>query len=131
MKAIRMQHTRDPKEVIAEQLMGMQADFQPMADEVLCAIYVRPEKTSGGLVISHHSQEEDVYQGKVGLVLAMGPLAFKEDADHNWGGVIPKVGDWVLWRIGDTFPFILGKQHCRFVKDNYIKAIIPDPDIAL
>lgn len=79
--------------------------------QVLCAVYVRPnEKTTkraDGTVFKVHfttkAQEEDIWQGKVMLVLKLGPGAFKGEVDYltDMFGTsdpekLPKVGDWLF-----------------------------------
>lgn len=130
-RAIAMVHETDPKQEILSRVRGLIDDILPMTTEVICGIYVRPERTAGGIILPQDKgmRREDEYQGKVGLVLKMGPLAFTDDENHKWGDVKPKVGDWVLWRVGDTFPFSLGDAPCRFVDEGLIRAILPGPDI--
>lgn len=130
-RALRVEHAADPKQEILDRVAPYIDGFEPMAAQVLIGIYVRPDKTAGGIYISDRQRTEDVYQGKVGLVLKKGPLAFTDDANHHFGGRIPDVGDWVVYRIGDTFPFVLDQQQCRFVEDISIKAIIAEPDVVL
>lgn len=131
MQALKVAHAADPKEDILKEVEPYIDGFEPLAAQMLVAIYVRPNKTASGLYLSDRTVQEDVYQGKVGLILKMGPLAFKDDATHSFGTVRPKVGDWIVYRIGDTFPFVLGKQNCRFVEDVAVKAIIQKPDVVL
>lgn len=128
--ALEMVHDIDPKQEIMDDVAPFLNDIEPLAAQVLIGIYVRPKKTSGGIYIPDNTQGEDIYQGKVGLVLKLGPLAFSEDESHKWGGRTPQVGDWVLFRVGDTFPFSLGKRHCRAVEDVNFKFILHKPDIA-
>ncbi len=133
MRAVQMVHDVDPKREIWDRVKGKIEDIRPLATEVVCAIYVRPEKTKSGLYLAQTvgMAKEDQYQGKVGLVLKMGPLAFTEDADHKWGGVTPKVGDWVVYRVGDTFQFSIGDQMCRSADESCVKMIVPQPDIVM
>lgn len=56
--------------------------------QVLVGVYLRPAATPGGLVVPKQGNNEDTWQGKIGLVLAHGPNAFPK------GDV--KVGDWVV-----------------------------------
>ena len=130
-RALRVEHAADPKQEIMDRVAPYLDDFEPMAAQVLVAIYQRPEKTKSGIILTDRYREEDNYQGKVGLVLKKGPLAFVEDANHHFGGRIPEVGDWIVYRIGDTFPFVLDTQQCRFVEDVSVKAIIQKPDVVL
>ncbi|WP_421696920.1 hypothetical protein [Ancylobacter sp.] len=130
-RALLVDHADDPKQEILNRVAPYLDDIQPMAAQVLVGIYLRPEKTASGLYLTDRRREEDTYQGKVGLVLKVGPLAFTEDAHHQFGGVVPRENDWVIYRIGDTFPFVLDEQQCRFVEDVAIKAIIQKPDVVL
>ena len=123
--AIAMLHTVDPK----RDLLDMDvAGFSVLGAGVLLGVYKRPEKTASGLYLSSKTQDEDKHQGKVGLVLKMGPIAFVTDDTHDFGTVIPAVGDWVLFNVGDTFGFELGERRCRIVEDIHIKAILEKPD---
>lgn len=130
-KALLMEHSVDPRLEIEKDVAEYIKGFEPMGALVVVGVYERPDKTKSGLYIAAKTKEEDKYQGKVGLVLAMGPLAFQEDASHRWAGKLPQVGDWVVYRIGDTTGFELGERRCRFVEDVDIKAIVAQPDIIL
>ena len=44
---------------------------------MLCAIYIAPEKTAGGIIRPQSNIDEDIHQGKVGLIVGVGPLAFQ------------------------------------------------------
>lgn len=136
---------------IAELAEKLRADLAPVVagvqllrNRVLVATYIRPEKTSGGIIRPDATREEDKWQGKAGLILAVGPDAFnfeevreevadgmaEEDARarHN----IPKVGDWVFFRGSDTWDSGLQVApgvgaHCRFIFDDCIIGRIEDP----
>lgn len=126
--ALKMAHARDPREDIHDKLGKRIANIKVMGARVLVGTYVRPEKTAGGIILTDKSRDEDKYQGKVGLVLKMGPLAFTEDDTHKFPDK-PKVGDWVLFRVGDTWPLLIGDQDCRFVDDVAVQSIVPGPDM--
>lgn len=126
--AIKMVHAEDPRETILAQTKQYVDNMQVLGARVLLATYIRPEKTAGGIILTSKSRDEDDYQGKVGLVLKLGPIAFTEDSEHVWGGVTPKVGDWVLVNIGDVRRLQVGQNPCRFVHDVNVQAILQDPD---
>lgn len=129
--AIAMQHDDDPKQLILDEVGALVADIDVMGAQVLVGVYRRPEKTAGGIHLPGSVRDEDNWQGKVGLVLKLGPLAFLNDDSHRWD-YPPEVGDWVLFRVGDTFPWILNKRHCRFVEDVLVKAILRgSPDLVM
>lgn len=68
----------------------------PVGYRVLVLQYVRPERTTGGLIMPEVSKREDEYQGRVGIVLAMGPDAYK-DTEKFPNGPWVSQGDWVAW----------------------------------
>ena len=62
------------------------ADLGPTVEKMklqrnrcLVATYVKPSVTAGGIIIPVTTGEEDRWQGKVGLLLAVGPSAFNYD----------------------------------------------------
>lgn len=130
MAALEMSHAEDPKQEILNELRPYTNDIEPLGTECLVAIYIRPSMTKGGIHLAGVTKDEDVYQGKVGLVIKTGPLAFVEDESHSWP-VKPKVGDWVVFRVGDTFPLVIGKRNCRLIDESNIRAIVNRPDIVL
>lgn len=130
-QALEVVHERDPRDEIMEAVGPYLGDIEPLGASVMVVVYERPDRTKGGILLADRTREEDLYQGKVGLVVKLGNLAFVEDEDHVWGGRTPKAGDWVCYRVGDTFPFIVGKRTCRFVQDVSVRAILHRPDIVL
>lgn len=130
-QALEVVHERDPRAEIMEAVGPYLGDIAPLGASVMVVVYERPDRTKGGILLADSTREEDLYQGKVGLVVKLGNLAFVEDQSHVWGEIKPKVGDWVCYRVGDTFPFIVGKRTCRFVQDVNVRAILHRPDIVL
>ncbi|MDE2096329.1 MAG: hypothetical protein KGL39_03720 [Patescibacteria group bacterium] len=130
--AILMAHKIDPKdEILAEIAPFIKSINNIMSARVLVAVYKRPERTAGGVLLSDKTRDEDGYQGKVGLVVGMGPLAFKDDPERglSWGDERPQIGDWVMCSVGDTRKFKLGERDMRFVEDVNIHAVVSKPDV--
>ncbi len=101
-------------------------------DYVLLGTYIRPEKTAGGIYRPQTNVDEDVWQGKVGLLLKLGPDAFKDTDDYtfNFGpGGEPKVGDWVVFKVGDAMSLNVKDFPCRYIRDIGIKMKVNDPAI--
>jgi hypothetical protein len=105
--------------------------------QVLLAMYKRPErKDLGGgkfLHIPEQARDEDVYQGKVGLVLALGPLAYVDDKFRRFGGPWVRPGDWLLYPMYEqqTTRFDWkGKTVLATVVDDRARIVIPAPDVA-
>lgn len=106
-------------------------DVDIMFNMVLVACYVRPEKTAGGIWLTQTSQEEDVYQGKVGLVLKLGPNAFESDDEFDFKGQTAQVGEWVVYKVGDAWQLQVGQWPCRLVRDSSIRMKVKDPQKVL
>lgn len=129
MQALKMVHDRDPKEVIYETLGGAEKFLETMGDKVLVATYMRPEKTASGIILPENTREEDRFQGKVGLVIEVGPVAFTDDETHKFP-VKPNKGDWVVFfpltMTATSLSFLLNKQPMRWVRDVEVISRVKD-----
>lgn len=127
---MKMAQEKPPQDEILENLKGAQDTFQITGVDILLAIYQRPEKTAGGIILTDTAKGEDLYQGKVGLVLKVGPLINEANKDlFLWfGGRLPRVGDWAVVRVGDTYAFNLNGVPCRLVEAKQIRGMILEPD---
>ncbi len=126
MPAIQMRHDVDPKKEILDKV-GDLSEIQVMNANVLVGIYIRPQMTKGGILV-HTAQKEDQYQGKVGLVLGIGPLAFQDDATNKFAGQQLKVGDWVAFRTNDGDALDVNGQRCRLLQDTTVRMKLARPD---
>jgi co-chaperonin GroES (HSP10) len=127
MAAMAMLHQKDPKEVILEAL-GDVPESIVLNNEVLCAVYERPEQTKSGIYLTDKNRDEDKYQGKVGLVVKLGPKAFVDD--DKWSFAYKaQVGDWVWFRPSDGQALTVNGKLCRAVSDTNIRGQIPHPDM--
>lgn len=117
-----------PKEAHLDALDGQFKD-QVLHSQVLVMTYVASEVTKGGIIRPHKAIEEDRFQGKIGMVIAMGPGAFKDDTVAQFHGKKLKVGDWVLTRPADGMEIFYKGNTLRLFEDVSIKAIISDPSL--
>jgi co-chaperonin GroES (HSP10) len=122
-----MLHEKEPKQVLLEQV-GDTSSIEVFNMQVLVAVYIRPEKTKGGLFLSDKSRDEDRYQSKVGLILKKGPTAFV-DKDGEWfSGLDIKEGDWIVFRPSDGWNVTVNGTLCRMLDDMSVRARIAHPD---
>jgi co-chaperonin GroES (HSP10) len=125
---LRMKHEKDPRIDLLESV-GDISQFNLFNNQVLVAIYIRPERTSGGILIPGATRDEDKWQGKVGLVLKKGPSAFL-DPDGKWfNGEDVDPLQWVVFRPSDGWQLKINDAHCRIVDDVNIRGVIPHPDL--
>lgn len=104
-------HVVDPKKLIIEKL-GDISDIQIFGRNILVATYVPPEKTKSGIIVTSTQRKESEYQGKVGLVIAVGPDAFENDPEYKTN-LTAKIGDWVTYRHSDGVARSINGIHCR------------------
>ncbi len=117
------------KKHVFDNLEAVLPDVEVMFNRVLMAIYIRPEKTRGGIIRPGLNVEEDAYQGKAGLVLQIGPNAFEDDGEYNFHGQKAVVGEWYAFKVGDGWPISLGGFACRVVRDSALQVKVKDPSI--
>ena len=120
----------DPKKAILD-FVGDLSGFEVFGDRVLVGIFMRPEKTKGGIIRPDINKEEDVWQGKVGLVLKLGSTAFVFPGDGLLYEERANVGDWVVFKVGDGWQLEVNKMPCRMIKDTAFIAKIKDPMMVL
>lgn len=145
MKSAALQKVSEPKydpkaEILAK--LGDISGIEIAQNEVLIAIYMRPEKTSGGIVLPHQNLKEDRYQGKCGLVVKIGAAcrfvrkSTTTDAEY---GLDIKLHDWVVVRPSDTWALDINSDtealqvqdfvQCRLVYDTQVRMRVADPRV--
>lgn len=118
----------DPKAAIIK-AVGDLSKTRICSDLVLLGTYIRNEKTAGGIIRPKEVLQEDEYQGKVGVVLKSGPMAYGdwEDDDTRGDNAVP--GTWVVYAIKDAWPVQINGTACRFIPYDKIRMVIPDPSM--
>lgn len=130
----------DPKKVILDRIKDVPG-CQIAGNELLVAIYQRDEVSPGGIVMTAKTLKEDIYQGKVGLVIKIG-----ENFNWKWtdpftgesGGIPIELHDWIVVRTSDTWPIelnirdgIFDKESfvvCRMIQPRNIRMKVDNPD---
>lgn len=108
-----MLHDMKPLHNIANEIrksVGDLSGIEVYGQQILVGIYLRGETTQGGIIMPG-LQKEDLYQGKVVLILKMGPTATAVlQRDHDvkglpspFGARPPAVGDWVFHSASQAF----------------------------
>lgn len=132
MPHVAMKHESDPRLNLINKL-GDISGITLFRNQVLVAIYMRgetSETTVGGIILPASNLSEDKHQGKVGLVIALGPDAFKPSEDGRWqfNGVNVKEHDWIWFRPSDAWSITVNKIDCRIVDDTEVRGALLDPD---
>lgn len=126
--SMKMIHTTDPVEDL-KKTVGDLSQIKIYNNWVLCAVYKRPERTASGLYLADVTRKEDEYQGKVGLVIKKGPLAFVDDDKTSFNGQDVELDEWVVFRASDGWALNVNGVLCRMLQDVQIRLVVPSPDV--
>ena len=129
MPYMRMEHEIDPKEKILKEI-GDISGIEIFNNQLLLAVYLRPEKTKSGFYLPDQNRDEDKYQSKVGLLVKAGPSAFKDDTGAWFKDADVKLHDWLISRPNDGWSITIHGVLCRLVEDSFTKGRVPHPDDA-
>ena len=130
---VTVEHRVDPKQDLLDKI-GAIPDGVVQFSRILVAVYQAPvvHKTTGGIILTDSMQDEDLqeflWQGKVGLIVAMGPQAYEDDETTKFHGTKNKVGDWVWFRASDGVSCEVNEVFCRVMTERDIYGTIPHPD---
>lgn len=126
----RLSRATNPKVALVTEV-GDLSKVMLMANRILVAIYIAPEKTQGGIIRATQTIKEDIWQGVVGLVLMKGKTAFQDEPETKtfFHSQNVNVGDWVVFRPGDARRVQINGVDCRFVEDTLIDMAIDNPEL--
>lgn len=125
-KTIQIAAAKDPKQGLMD-AVGDLSDLEIFHNQILVAIYVRPNVTAGGIHLSDETLKEDEFQGKVGLVVKKGPTAFLDTEETDFKGQNIEVGDWIVFRVGDGWQLTIRDTACRILTDRTVRMKIKNP----
>jgi co-chaperonin GroES (HSP10) len=97
----------------------------PTGWKVLIAAAKVEDKKGSVLLPEHYTSLEDT-ASIIGCVMKLGADCYKDEEKFP-GGPYCKEGDWVMFRSYSGTRFKLGKQEFRFLNDDQVEAIVPDP----
>lgn len=89
---------------------------------LLIGNYIRPEKSSGGIIRPPENVKEDELQGNVGLVLKVGEGFENGDGDEL-------LHKWVMFGYNDGLRYNYRDVSCRTIDIGRIRQLIPDPNM--
>ncbi len=121
----------DPRKTILK-AVGAIDDEIVFHEQVLVAIRPGSAYHPGTKILrTDRDLQETQFQGSVGLVLKVGPGAFKdiERVGPFFYGQSVGVGDWVLFRPSDGLQLYIREVPCRLFDDKNIKMKISQPEI--
>jgi len=125
--AIAMAHDKHPAKTLHEKL-GDIKDIELFHNQVLVAVYIRPTKTAGGILLTDKTTGEDEHQSKVGLLIKMGESAFDDPTGQWFKGKNFHLDDWLVFRPSEGWAITVNGVLCRILDDVSIKGRVSQPD---
>jgi co-chaperonin GroES (HSP10) len=121
-----MQHELEPRLKLLDEL-GDLSGIELFHNQLLVAVYIRPEKTKSGLFLAQQTLNEDRFQSKLGLVVKKGPQAFISGGEWQFPDI--ELHDWILFRPSDGWNITVSGVLCRILTDTAVKGRISSPDL--
>ena len=122
-----MLHEVAPEKALLKEL-GNISGVEIFNNQVLVAVYIRPEKTRGGIILANQTRDEDRYQSKVGLLVKRGDAAFKDDTNTWFANTKFALNDWLVYRPSDGWQITINGVLCRLLADTEIRGRVDNPD---
>lgn len=122
-----MEHDVDPAKAIWSEI-GDISNVEVFNNQLLVAVYIRPEKTKSGLLLPGQTRDEDKFQSKVGLVLKKGPSAFQDTSGEWFQGIDIDVNEWIIMRSSDGWSITVNGILCRMIDDMNVRGRVDHPD---
>ena len=127
MPSMIMQHEVDPADKLKKEI-GNLSNVEIFNNQILVAVYIRPQKTKSGIYLSEKTVDEDRFQSKIGLVVKKGPTAFIDENDTWFKGLEINEGDWVIFRPSDGWQITVNNVLCRMLEDTVVRGRVNHPD---
>lgn len=89
-------------------------------ENLLVITYIRPRKTSGGILRPDDNIKEDEFQGNVGLVVQVG-----DDFDDEQANEL--LHTWVVFGCNDGLRYRYDGVPLRIIPYNRVRQTVPDP----
>lgn len=122
-----MQHDTDPAIQLKKDL-GDLSKVEVFNNQLLVAVYIRPQKTKTGIYLTDKTTDEDRFQSKIGLVVKKGPSAFDDNSGEWFKGVSIDENDWIIFRPSDGWSITVNGVLCRLIEDVNVKGRVKHPD---
>jgi len=119
----RFQRQADEQKNAIIKKLGDLSGFEIAQNQALLAIYQRPEMTPGGIIATHNYLKEDIYQGKVGLVVKIGAACRFQRFDPSTGtaiGLEVNLHDWIVIRPSHSWALDVNGHPDRLLRDEFV-----------
>jgi hypothetical protein len=128
-EALQLSLGNDPAAAIRLRVANYLDGLEIGGEDLLVGIFIpdKDARTRGNLLLPESYRNEYRWQGTAGLVLKLGPLAYKSEKTADWFAKPPAVGDWVMFDVKTGHQLLLGDQPCRLVPAMYVLGKLSNP----
>lgn len=113
------------------EMTGRPLDLRVAGYMIAVKIYVPPQKTDGGILLTDNTVENARYASCAGLVVGMGPQAYKglhaDGTPRFPEGPWCRVGDWILLPKYEATLMTYRKVAMGLIPDDRVQCLITDP----
>ena len=128
-------YATDPRKYLMKRCEPFMKSVKLDTNNLLVATFYLPEfttlKGADGkpirFFVADKTTDEATWQGRVGLLIAKGPMCWVDDEKVHFGGSTHKIGDWVLFDRQDGRQISINRVHCRRLKDTDVWGATDNP----
>ena len=129
------EYAKDPRTYILNRCEQFMSAITLDTNNILVATYFLPESvnlrgpenTTVPIWLPQKVGDEAMWQGRVGLLLAKGPMAWVSDDKVDFGGSTHEIGEWLCYDRQDGRQLAVNRIHCRILKDVDVWGATDDP----
>ncbi len=129
------EYAADPKAYLMARCADFVKTIKLDCQRIIVATYFTPQfvtiKGADGkpmpFFLSTKTTDESMWQGRVGLLIAKGPMAWVSDQRVSFGSTTHEVGSWVLFDRQDGRQTAINRVHCRVLRDVDVWGETSDP----
>ena len=125
LKKIQEDATADIKHLPTDKVLERLPE--PTGWRMLVLPYRGQGKTKGGVILTDETMQERTYTTVTGLVLKVGPDAYKDEKRFS-NGPWCKVNDWIIFGRYAGSRFGIEGGEVRILNDDEIIAVVKDPE---
>ena len=125
LKKIQEAATKDIKHLPTDKVLERLPD--PTGWRILVLPYKGQGKTKGGVILADETIEERGYTTVTGLVLKVGPDAYRDETRYP-NGPWCKVNDWIIFGRYAGSRFGIEGGEVRILNEDEIIAVVKDPE---
>lgn len=125
----------DPAGYLLKRCQSIMQNVKMDTNHIMVATFFLPDSTEmrgpDGKPVTFYlpdkTKDEATWQGRCGLLIAKGPMAWVDDEKVKFHGCTHDIGEWLLYDRQDGRQISIGRVHCRRLQDVDVWGKTDDP----